>query len=698
MTFASLDRLFTPRSVAVVGASDTPMKIGAIPISYLLRQGFTGRILPINPARDTVQGLRAWPSLAAVGEPIDLAIIAVPAQHVAAALDDAIAAQVGNLVMFSAGYAEVDAEGAAEQARLAARARAHGIRLLGPNCLGFMNVAQHLYATFSPVVMGGAAPAGSLAVVSQSGAFGAYAYALARARGLGLSYWITTGNEADVQVADGIAWLARDASTRVILVYLEGCRDGARLRAALGAARDAGKAVVAVKVGRTAQGASAAASHTASLAGDDAVYDAVLRADGVWRAHSIDEFFNVGHLLALAPRPSNDTIGLLTVSGGVGALMADDASLAGLTISPMPAEAQAWIRAQVPFAAPGNPVDITGQVTAQPELIEQTARRMLTDGGYGSLLVFLAAGGLSDALWPRLEAMAEGLSRDYPDRAVVFCSLFSPERLARLQAAGVAAFADPSAAVRALAGLAFVAAHQRRTYTAAVHTAAPTAPGPLPATEPEALAWLSDAGIPVMPFRVAHDADAAARAANTLGYPVAMKIVSPDIAHKSDVGGVRLGLADAAAVQAAHAAMLTQVQAAAPGARVTGVLVAPIVQGGVECILGMQRDPVFGPMVLFGLGGVDVELQRDVSLRPAPLNDADALAMIQEVRAYPRLTGHRGRPPADIAAIVRALVALSHLACVRPDVASIDINPFVALPAGQGGLALDALIVAGTAG
>lgn len=698
MTFASLDSLFTPRSVAVVGASDTPMKIGAIPITYLLRQGFMGRILPINPSRETVQGLRAWPSLAAVGEPIDLAIIAVPAQHVAAALDDAIAAQVRNLVMFSAGYAEVDAEGAAQQARLAARARAHGIRLLGPNCLGFMNVAQHLYATFSPVVMGGAAPAGSLAVVSQSGAFGAYAYALARARGLGLSYWITTGNEADVQVADGIAWLARDAATRVILVYLEGCRDGAHLRAALRAARDAGKAVVAVKVGRTAQGASAAASHTASLAGDDAVYDAVLRAEGVWRAHSIDEFFNVGHLLALAPRPVNDTIGLLTVSGGVGALMADDASLAGLTISPMPAEAQQWIRAQVPFAAPGNPVDITGQVTAQPELIEQTARRMLTDGGYGSLLVFLAAGGLSDALWPRLEAMAAGLARDYPDRALVFCSLFSSERLARLQALGVAAFADPSAAVRALAGLAFVTAHQRRAHPAAGHAAAATALGPLPTTEPEALAWLHHAGIPVMPFHVATDAEAAARAASTLGYPVAMKIVSPDIAHKSDVGGVRLGLADATSVHAAHAEMRTQVLAAVPGARLDGVLVAPLVQGGVECILGMQRDPVFGPMVLFGLGGVDVELQRDVSLRPAPLDETEALAMIQAVRAYPRLMGHRGRPPADVAAIVRALVALSHLACARPDVASIDINPFVALPQGQGGLALDALIVAGTPG
>ncbi len=738
MSHDSLDSFFAPRSIAIVGASDTPMKIGAIPVTYLLRHGYAGRVLPINPGRDTVQGLPAWPTLTAVGEPIDLAIFAVPAQHVAGALDDAIAAGVRNIVMFSAGYAEMGEAGAIAQDALLTRARRHGIRMLGPNCLGFMNIARQAYATFSPVLMAGTVQPGHIAVVSQSGAFGAYAYAMARERGLGLSYWATTGNEADIQVADCIEWLAGDDATRVILAYLEGCRDGPHLRRALAAARAAGKPVVAVKVGRTQAGADAAASHTASLAGDDAVYDAVLRAEGVWRAHGIDEFFNVGYALSLAPLPANRRVGLLTVSGGVGALMADEASLAGLDLAPMPAQAQAWIRAQVPFAAPNNPVDITGQVTSQPELIEQTARLMLTEGGYGSLLVFLAAGGLSDALWPRLQAMAQGLARDFPDRTLVFSSLFSPARRSELQAMGVPAFADPGAAVRALAALAFVAGHRQarggdtlpirqsshgddamdpaagparqaaadrpepapRAVPALPRTAGHDSSAGLrvPRTEPEGLAWLADAGIPVSPWRLASDVQAAVQAADTLGYPVVLKIVSPDIAHKSDVGGVQLGLADADAVRSAFEAMLAGVRQAAPAARLDGVLVMPMAPAGVECILGVQRDPVFGPMVLFGLGGVDVELQRDVSLRPAPLTEAEAHAMMREVRAYPRLTGHRGKAPADLAALARALVALSELACRHAHVAGIDINPFLVLPQGQGALALDALFVAGDTG
>lgn len=273
----TLNSFFTPRSIAIVGASATPGKIGATPLRYLIEHGYAGAIYPINPGRAQVQGLPAHASLRAVGQPIDLAIFAIPAQMVEAAFDDAVAANVRNVVLFSAGFAEIGAQGEAVQRRIMARARENGIRVLGPNCLGFMNAGASVYATFSPVVSTGLAPRGTVGIVTQSGAFGAYAYGMARERNVGLSTWIATGNEGDVDVAECIAWMAQDAATRVIMAYMEGCNDGARLKQALAQARAAGKPVVLVKVGRTELGALAAASHTAALAGDDAAFDALLR-------------------------------------------------------------------------------------------------------------------------------------------------------------------------------------------------------------------------------------------------------------------------------------------------------------------------------------------------------------------------------------------------------------------------------------
>ncbi|WP_174543718.1 CoA-binding protein, partial [Variovorax boronicumulans] len=322
----SLSALFAPRAIAVVGASSNAQKIGGIPVDYQRRFGFEGALYPVNPNADRIQDLPAYPSLRAIGQPVDLAILAVPSALVDGALDDAIAAGVKGVVLFSSGFAEVGAEGAAAQARLGDKARAAGVRLVGPNCLGFMNIARHVYATFSPAPGVGRVMPGRIGLVSQSGAFGAYAYAMARARGVGLSLWATTGNEADVQVADCLAWLAQDPDTDVIMAYMEGCRDGPRLRAALALAQANGKPVVMVKVGRTALGAEAAASHTAALAGDDAVYDAVFRQYGVLRARNLTEFFDLAHSAAVAGRPRDRSIGLFTLSGGVGALMADEAS------------------------------------------------------------------------------------------------------------------------------------------------------------------------------------------------------------------------------------------------------------------------------------------------------------------------------------------------------------------------------------
>ncbi|RSZ38690.1 CoA-binding protein [Variovorax beijingensis] len=690
----SLSALFAPRAIAVVGASSNAQKIGGIPVDYQRRFGFEGALYPVNPNAERIQELPAFPSLRAIGQPVDLAILAVPSALVDGALDDAIAAGVKGVVLFSSGFAEVGAEGAAAQVRLGDKARAAGVRLVGPNCLGFMNVARHVYATFSPAPGVGRVMPGHIGLVSQSGAFGAYAYAMARARGVGLSLWATTGNEADVQVADCLAWLAQDPGTDVIMAYMEGCRDGPRLRAALALAQANGKPVVMVKVGRTALGAEAAASHTAALAGDDAVYDAVFRQYGVLRARNLTEFFDLAHSAAVAGRPRDRSIGLFTLSGGVGALMADEASAQGLDVRPLSEAAQDTLRSWVPFAAPRNPVDITGQVTNDVTLIERTARVMLDDRGFASWMGFLAAAGASDAFWPVLRSLVTSLREAYPDTLLAVSTLLSPEHRAELEAMRCLVFADPSDGIRTIAALA--GPKPAAAVAAAPASMAPSltlAPGTM--SEPDALVLLADAGVPVVAHRVVRSADEAAAAAEALGDAVVVKIVSADIPHKSDVGGVALGLRGAAQARAAFERTRDHALTARPGARLDGALVARMLTGGVECIAGVHRDPVFGPVLMFGLGGIHVETLRDVSLRALPITRDDALAMVRELRAFAILNGARGRPPVDLDSIADALCALADFAQRAGDsLDSAEINPLIARPQAEGGcVAVDALVV-----
>lgn len=688
-----LDAFLSPGSIAVVGASAHPGKIGGVPVRYLADYGYAGKVYAINARAPQIDGQTAYASLQAVGQPIDLAIFAIPAAAVDAALDDAIAAGVKNVVMFSGGFAETGSQGACAQRAFMQKARRAGIRVLGPNCLGFVNIARSVYATFSPVVSTGPARSGPAGLVSQSGAFGAYAYAMARKRGLGLSMWITTGNESDIDVADCIAWMAQDPSTKVIMAYLEGCRDGARLRQALELARAADKPVVAVKVGRTALGAMAAASHTAALAGDDAVYEALLRQHGAWRARSIDEFFDIAHCLAAGRRPSNTRVGLLTVSGGVGAMMADDAAEAGLDVAGMPAEAQTLIRERAPLAATQNPVDLTGQVTADPALLETAARAMLGQGGYGSLLIFLAAFGGTPAMQQMQRQLARALGEEYPDRLVIFSTLADQAQHEALLAQRCLCYSDPARAIRVLAALRFFQEH--RAAPATIEAGAPVALRGGAYSEADAMQVLDAHGIPVVPTRRAFGSDEAAQHASELGFPVAMKVLSPDITHKSDVGGVRLGIENALAAAQAYDGIMQAVRSRAAHATVQGVLLAPMVTGGVECILGVRRDPVLGCVLMLGAGGLHVELMGDISLRLAPISHRQAREMIGELKTAPLLYGFRGAPEADVEALADAMVQLSKFAVAAGDALElVELNPFVVLPKGQGACALDAVLLA----
>lgn len=693
----SLHPLFFPSSVALIGASSDPERIGGRPLRFLLEAGFTGKLHPINRSgAKEIQGLPAYTSLMDVPGPVDHAIIAVPVPGVEAAIKECAAKGVKAVQVFTAGFAEVDATGAELQARLVAICREAGMRMVGPNALGLLNPSQNFYATFSTALNGLRPKHGVIGLATQSGAFGSATYGMATLRGIGLSRVIATGNEADVDVAECIDYLVEDADTRVICAALEACKDGARLRAALRKAAVAGKPVIIMKIGSTDVGAAAAATHTGSLAGNDAVYDAVFAECGAYRAQSVEEMLDVAHLCAVTGTlPANQDIGIMTGSGGIGILMADNATELGMKLPALTADATAALRELLPYAVPANPFDTTAQVTSVPDGVPRTVEAMLRPGApYGSLFAYLAHVGLSPARFQSTEDRLVDIHRAHPDRTLVVVMLSDDAVTQRLEAAGVAVFADPTRAVRAVAGAARIAHLRRQMIQNEVPSmAAPGQPSePLSAaTEAEAKALLGAAGIPVLPEKTCTSTADAVAAADAMGYPVVAKIVSADIPHKTEVGGVIVGVQDARAMAEAYETLLSRAAEHAPHARIDGVLVAPMVRGGVETIIGIHMDPVFGPMVMFGLGGTAVELYKDVAFASAPITPAQGLALIDSVRASALLKGWRGGPQYDVQALAQALSRLSLFAVRHADhLSGIDINPFVVRT--QGAVCLDALI------
>ncbi len=689
--FSALTPLLAPRSVAVIGASSDPRRIGGRPLAYMIERGFTGSILPVNPNRDRVQGLAAYPDIASLPEVPDVAVVAVSAADAVAAVAALARAGTKGAIVLTAGFAEVDAAGATLQAAMVQAAGE--MRLFGPNCLGLFNARIGFFPIFSSSFESGWPLPGVIGIASQSGAYGTHLFAIARNRRIGTPLCVTTGNEADVTVADVIGWMAEDSATEVICAYSEGIRNGTRLMAALEAARAARKPVVMMKVGRSALGRAAAQSHTASIAGDDAVTDAVLAEFGVVRARNTEELIDIAYAATRRIYPARNTLGVITVSGGAGVLISDVAETLGLPMPPMPEAAQAALRALVPFAAPANPVDCTAQAFNDMSLVGRFTESMVADGGYASVLAFFTQVGGAPSVAPRLRAELNAVKARHPDRLYALSVIAPPEMVAEYESDGYLVFEDPTRAT--------VALHAMGRFGEAFARLAETAPDAVPAfvlpastpSEAEAKALLGRAGIAAPPERACASADAAVAAARSFGFPVVMKILSPDIVHKTEIGGVLLGVADEAAVQDGFVTLLGRARAAAPGARIEGVLVARQLSGGVECIMGMVRDPVFGPMAMFGLGGIFVEVLRDVVFRRCPFGVAAAEAMIRSIRAARLLTGARGREAADIRALAEMLSRLSVFAHqAGPALVSIDLNPVFAMAAGEGAFAADAVV------
>ncbi len=691
--FASLDPLVRPRSVALIGASDEPARIGGRPIAYMKERGFAGAIYPVNPKRTTVQGLPAFASIADLPEAPDVAIIAVPSALAIPALEELGAKGCRAVICFTAGFAEMDEKGAVEQQRMTEVARRHGIRLLGPNCLGVFNDAIRFYGTFTASFEKGWPIPGRIGIASQSGAYGTHIFSAALDRGIGTQVCITTGNEAEVSLGDALGWMAQAPEVDVICAYAEGIRDRDQFLAALDLARRNRKPIVMMKVGRSQLGGAAAQSHTASIAGDDAVTQAVLDEFGVVRARTTEEMLDIAYAATRRIYPAKNTLGVLTVSGGAGVLISDAAEAAGLPMPPMPEEAQAKLRALIPFCAPRNPVDCTAQVTNDLKLISTFAESVAVDGGYASILSFWSQTAAGRSLGPKLHQEMRAVREAHPDRLWVM-SMLAPNKVRDYEADGWLCFEDPSRAVVAIEAMGrFGAAFAK------AEASSPEIPLPqveLPATTPsEAVAksLLAGAGIPAVPEHAAPDSEAAVAAAESIGYPVVLKILSPDIIHKSEMGGVLLDIADAGQVRQGFATLLDRARHHAPAARIEGVLVAKQIKGAVEMALGVFRDPVFGPVAMVGLGGIFIEVLKDVAFRRCPFDTTEAERLIRSLRGFPLLDGARGRPKADVAALAGALSALSAFAVAAgPRLAGVDVNPMLVLPAGQGCYAADAVI------
>jgi acetyl coenzyme A synthetase (ADP forming)-like protein len=694
----ALDAILKPGSIAVIGASRSPDTIGHQIVANLVRHGFTGAVHPVNPKATSIHSIRAYASVRAIGEPVDLAIIAVPKERVLDVAQECADAGVRGLVVISAGFREVGGPGVERELALRDLVRGNGIRMVGPNCMGVLNTDPDISmnGTFAPTMP----PRGRVGFVSQSGAMGLSVLDYAKEYGIGISQFVSVGNKADVSGNDLLAQWEHDPSVDVILMYVENFGNPRRFLD-IASRLTKRKPIVILKSGRSTVGARAATSHTGALAASDAAVDAMMAQAGVLRAGSVEELFDIAMAFTGQSLPRSRRTAVVTNAGGPGILAADSLEAHGLILGELSAATvQALVPQFPPEASIRNPLDMIASAT--PSGYRHALETLLADERTDSVVAIFVP-----PLGVRQEDVAEAIvaaavsRRDKPVIAVLMGKEGLPQGRAELHEAGIPAYIFPESAARALAAL-----NRQREWV----DRPSTVPERLPAdrkraseiigrargerreklSELEALQLLEAYGIPVAPARIARDADEAARIAGELGYPLVLKVVSPDVSHKTDIGGVRLGIESEGELRAAYRDILEAVGRADGRARIDGVLVQRMVDKGTETIVGLSREPLFGPLVMFGLGGIFVEALRDIVFRVAPLTALDARDMLASIRGAAVLQGVRGQKAADRAALERTLCLVGQLAEDLPDIDEMDINPLLALP--QGVLALDARV------
>jgi acetate---CoA ligase (ADP-forming) len=695
---ASLDAIFNPRTIAVIGASRTPGTVGYEIVHNLLAEGFTGALYPVNPKATSVHSVPAYARIEDVPVPVDLAIVTVPKERALEVAEACGRSGVRALVVITAGFKEVGGAGVEREQQLLAVAQRYGMRIIGPNCLGVVSTAEdvRMNATFAPIMP----PAGPVSFMSQSGAMGVTILDYAAEYGIGVHHFVSVGNKVDVSGNDLIEYWATDPTTRVILMYLENFGNPRKFTRI---AREVTKSkpIIAVKAGRTAAGARAASSHTGALAGLDTATDALLAQCGVLRVDSVEELFDMAMAFGQLPVPQGNRVAVVTNAGGPGIIITDACEARGLVVAELSAETQARLRQNLPEeASVRNPVDMIA--TATPESYRLALEAVLADPNIDAAIA---------AFVPPLRVRQQDVARsivaarqtcpEKPIAAVLMGRAGLPEGRADLRDAGIPAYIFPESAARSLAAMYRYRQWQqrpagtirefdvRRDEVSRIIAAACSRGGGF-LEKDDVLSVLGAYGLDTLGSGRAASADEAVSVARSIGLPVVLKVDSPDIVHKTDVGGVALDLRDDDAVRSAFDGMMQRVRAVHPDARVDGVTVERFVRGGRETIIGVSQDPSFGPVIMFGLGGIYVEALRDVAFRVQPVSDVDAAEMVRSIRGVKLLEGMRGEAPSDMAALEEAIQRISQLVGEHPQIMELDINPFIVFP--EGGVVVDARI------
>ncbi|MCD1296350.1 acyl-CoA synthetase [Methanocella sp. CWC-04] len=687
-----LEKMFYPASVAVIGASTEKGKVGRAVLDNLI-DGFGGKIFPINPKAPEIEGIKCYKSVLEVPGDIDLAVIVIPAKFVPQSVKECGEKGIKNLVIISAGFKEVGVEGARLENEVKEIAKNYGIRIVGPNCLGILNTYSKCNASFAKKMP----PKGNMSIITQSGALGTAILDWSEMTDVGFANFVSLGNKSDLNEIDFMQAWKEDKETNVILAYLEGITDGQRF---INVSRDVTKEkpVIVVKSGRTGAGARAVSSHTGSLAGADAAYDSAFAQCGVIRADTVDQFFDLAGGFSGQPIPKGDRVVIVTNAGGPGILATDACEKYGLKIATLSTETVEKLKTTLPPAANFyNPVDVLGDAPAK--LYDFALETVLADEGVDGVIVLATPQSMTDPV-----GIAEVIARlrKTTDKPILPCFVggtVMAEGVEELKKYKLYNYEDPDRAAYTLRQMDRFNKIRNRVYEkprqfdvdkeTVRKTIEDSRKAGISVLGLEALPVLEAYGIPTLKYRVVDNAEKAKETAREFGYPVVMKIVSPQIIHKSDVGGVRVGLDSDEALENAYNKMMTDVKAAVPHCRIHGVLIQQMATGGKEVILGMNRDPQFGPLLMFGLGGIYVEVLKDVQFRVAPLTEQDALGMIYGIKTHQMLEGTRGEKPSDIEKLIELLQRLSQLVTDFPEILELDINPVKVYEKGKGCLALD---------
>lgn len=693
-----LEAIFSPQSVAVIGASPDPARLGHRVLKNILDHGYQGNIYPIHPRATEVLGLRAYPSVLDVPDPIDLAVVVIPPQYVIAAVDECGRKGIHGLVVITAGFKEVGGAGRELERALLATVRQYGMRMIGPNSLGIIDTISKLNASFA-----NAMPLpGNIALMSQSGAICTAILDWSHQQGIGFSRFVSLGNKTDIdEVALLEAW-NRDEHSRVILAYLEAIDDGPGF---IRVAREVTKTtpVVAIKSGTTAAGTRAASSHTGSLAGSEAAYETAFAQSGILRARTMNELFDLALVFAYQPMIRGNRVAIVTNAGGPGIIATDAVERSGLAMAEFTPETIRHLQETLPpNANVFNPIDVIGDAT--PDRYAVAIKAALNDPNVDGLIILFTPQAVSEPLTTANLIIDLTKGTDKPVVTSFMGGTSIEKAVQALNAARIPNYLFPERAVQSLAAMYRQSLWQRRP-TPSYRTfsvdrervarlfAAVRAAGRVELGEVEAREVIEAYGMRLPKSRLAQTPDEAVAIANEFGYPVVMKISSPDILHKSDIGGVRVGLSDASAVRDAFELIEYRARKYLPSARIWGVLVQEMVRKGREVLVGVSHDPQFGPLIAVGMGGIYVEVLKDVAFRLAPLSVEEVQEQIRSIRAYPLLRGVRGEAPADIAAIEETVLRVSQLVTDFPEIVEMDINPLVVHHEGEGAVVLDARII-----